>query len=416
MRRRHAAAAVALIVAAVSCGTAAKPVAGTGAPATVTLAAAGAANMGVNLAASGERVVAVWAAIAADVTNVYAAVSGDGGVTFGAPVRVNDVDGDARWTGEQAPRVWMGAAIDVAWESKLGGSSRIRLSRSMDGGRSFQPAETLHAEALPGARGWASLAGDARGMLQAAWLDGRNADHADHAHAPGAAHMAMEQDLFHVTIAADGARTEALVAKNACFCCKTSVATGPDGAMYVAWRNIYPVNIRDIAVAHSADGGRTWSAPVRVSEDHWTIDACPEDGPSIAVDAANVLHIVWPTLVDDGRKAVFASESTDGGKTFAPRVRVDAAAADVMGSSHPQLTVAGADAVAVWDETLAHGRRVMMRDLNSPQAPPVIVTADGDPSYPAVTSSDAARIVAWTGAWTAHVGGGSVIRVARVAK
>ena len=91
--------------------------------------------------------------------------------------------------------------------------------------------------------------------------------------------------------------------------------------MYVAWRHVYPTNLRDIAVARSGDGGRTFSTPVRVSEDHWEIDACPEDGPSIAVTDDGVLHVAWPTMLQEGvqKKAVFYASSTDGGRTFSPR-------------------------------------------------------------------------------------------------
>jgi hypothetical protein len=66
-------------------------------------------------------------------------------------------------------------------------------------------------------------------------------------------------------------RQESPVAANVCFCCKTSVTTGPRGVVYVAWRHIYPVNLRDMAVASSTDGGRTFSQPVRVSEDGWQL-------------------------------------------------------------------------------------------------------------------------------------------------
>jgi hypothetical protein len=60
-----------------------------------------------------------------------------------------------------------------------------------------------------------------------------------------------------------------------CFCCKTAIASGPDGSVYVAWRHIYPPNVRDMAVARSTDGGRTFAPPVRVSTDGWALDGAP---------------------------------------------------------------------------------------------------------------------------------------------
>ena len=82
-----------------------------------------------------------------------------------------------------------------------------------------------------------------------------------------------------------------------CYCCKTAIATGSDGSIHAAWRHVYPGNIRDIAFTMSADGGRSFTPPVRVSEDRWVLDGCPENGPAIAVDASRRIHVVWPTLI-----------------------------------------------------------------------------------------------------------------------
>ena len=49
--------------------------------------------------------IAWGASTPAGATDVYASVSRDAGRIFGPPVRVNDVDGDARLNGEQPPRV-----------------------------------------------------------------------------------------------------------------------------------------------------------------------------------------------------------------------------------------------------------------------------------------------------------------------
>src|SRR5262245_5841921 len=87
----------------------------------VQLAIANETNAGVSLAASGTLVVAVWTASNGQRTNIHAAVSHDGAATFGAPVRVNDRDGDARFSGEQAPRVAIGRDIAVVWPSRENG-------------------------------------------------------------------------------------------------------------------------------------------------------------------------------------------------------------------------------------------------------------------------------------------------------
>jgi hypothetical protein len=137
------------------------------------------------------------------------------------------------------------------------------------------------------------------------------------------------------------------------------VTRGQD--VYVAWRHLFPGGVRDIAIARSADGGRSFSAPTRVSEDNWKIDACPDDGPSMAIDADGAIRVVWPTLVQDAAPArigIFQAVSRDGGKTFSPRERMDAGDA---APAHPRLTDAGQGAAVVWDELASGQRRVMLR-------------------------------------------------------
>src|SRR5438874_8311160 len=90
----------------------------------------------------------------------------------------------------------------------------------------------------------------------------------------------------------------------------------------VEWRfrNIYPGNLRDISLAISRDGGHTFAPPVRISEDHWSLNGCPDDGPTMQVDAAGTLHIVWPTLVQGPEPAIgLFRVSTRDGVTFTRR-------------------------------------------------------------------------------------------------
>jgi hypothetical protein len=412
---------LALVVSFASCrqsqDNSSRPGAGLGPE--VRLAVSGTDSRGLSLAASGNLVVAVWAATAKDATNIYAAVSQDRGNSFSAPVRVNDIEGDARVNGEQPPRVAIGRDVTVVWQSRQSGESQVRLARSTDNGRTFQAASTAHPQKLTGARGWASVAADNSGALHLAWLDGRNAAPKPPAAAPAAAAPAagaapaahvhsgppMRQDIMHAVWRPDGSSAEALVASYVCFCCKTSVATGPDGSTYVAFRNIYPTNLRDIAVARSVDGV-TFAEPVRVSEDGWQLDGCPEDGPSIGVGADGVVHVAWPTIAgkDGLRKGIYYSYSTDGGQSFAPRVRMDDAA-DVQHSAHPQLVIAGKDVAVTWDERGNAGPRIRVRLVHSvepanawrPQLGPVSTVSDSGPvNHATVASAEDVIISGWT--------------------
>jgi hypothetical protein len=131
----------------------------------------------------------------------------------------------------------------------------------------------------------------------------------------GASTQDSVTDIY-VTTSRDGGRTSRLteadsshaLAGGVCYCCKTAIASDAAGGVYAAWRHVYDGNVRDIPFIKSADGGRTFGAPVRVSDDNWVLDGCPENGPSLTVDEKGRIHVVWPTLVSADRqgRACFA--------------------------------------------------------------------------------------------------------------
>jgi hypothetical protein len=373
----------------------------------MTLELAGHVNSTPSLAVLGRTVAAVWTATKDSVTNVYLATSSDGGATFSEPRRVNDQDGDVSANNEQPPRVVMAGArnLTVFWSKRNEGPQKtrrdaIRMARSSDGGRTFTPARFSHDPAFTGARGWESLAVGPNGTVHVVWLDGRDAERkmaAAAAHG-GAAHKGQPpQDAYHATIAPDGRITEHLLATGVCFCCKTAVAVDARGAVYAAWRHIFPGSMRDIAFAVSTDGGRRFTTPVRVSEDNWELNGCPEDGPALAVDRDGVIHLAWATVVNDGQsqKALFYATSRNG-KTFSPRARVPTGTTT---PGHPQLALTtGGEVAIVWDEIVNGVRRVAYSRASRPASfqPAQILSGDESASHPVIAPAGADVLVAWT--------------------
>jgi Cu/Ag efflux protein CusF len=390
-------------------------------PAPVQVSMAGEVNAMPSLAALGDRVVLVWTGTRDGAMNVYSAVSDDRGATFNVQRRVNDQPGDVSSNVEQPPRVAISSAgITVTWSSKKGGNTAIRLARSNDGGKTFSPATTIHKASLTGARGWESIAAAADGGVRVVWLDGRNAqksaDAASHEHQMGdmaargsapmdhskmagmAARPSPRQDVFEAAIDPSGKVTEALVAANVCFCCKTAVAIGSHGQVFAAWRHIFPGSLRDIAMAVSTDG-KTFGPLARVSEDKWEIAGCPEDGPSVALDATDTAHIVWPTVVSEGQtqKVVFYASTKDG-RTFTPRVRLSAAGQEE--AAHPQIAVGASGTVAaVWDEPHGSVRQIMFRTIGADGQWSAVraLNPAGTASHPVAVPVADGFVVGWTG-------------------
>lgn len=346
--------------------------------ATTVLAVPERSNAYASIASAGSFVAIVWGATKEGATDVFAATSRDGGRTFGLAVSVSNETSRANPAGEQPPRVALvprsgrDPALVVVWTSKTPTGTRLMTARSDDGGRAFaEPAVVAGSEA-PGNRGWTSLAADRQGRVVLVWLDHRELaagspqtarSGAPHAHAASSHHEGdnvarAQKSKLYVAWLHDSSSPRAITG-GVCYCCKTSVAVGPDGSVHAAWRHVYPRNIRDIATIASRDGGRTFSAPARVSEDSWALDGCPENGPSIAVDAQGHAHVVWPTLTTEpGAReptlSLFYSSSADG-QRFSPRLRLPT----VGVARHAQVVLAtDGDVAVVWDEEADASRRV----------------------------------------------------------
>jgi hypothetical protein len=216
--------------------------------------------------------------------------------------------------------------------------------------------------------------------------------------------------------AVEGAESPLTLTAGVCYCCKTALASG-DGAIYAAWRHVYPGNIRDIAFAASRDGGRSFTAPVRISDDRWVLNGCPENGPAMAVDRTGRVHIVWPTLVNgDGLRgepalSLFYASSADG-QTFTPRQPLPTEGLP----RHPQLSLApNGDVVVSWDEArnatrlvvVARGQADGENGMRFERREPI---PSGPATYPALSATDDGAVVAWTSGDPLA----SIVRVRRV--
>ncbi len=392
-------------------------------PSAAQLAVAGRSNEHVSLAAGGNQVVAAWAAMdtAASTTDIYAAVSQDQGRTFAAPVRVNSTPGDARANGEQPPRVALVAGesgttdIVVFWIARRATGTVLLTARSSDGGLTFGPSDLVQGTDTAGNRGWQAIAADSSGGVYGVWLDHRRmaspsaaapAGHRHHdssaaaatasAATPDGVAMAQQSDLYFARLDRPG--SPGAVTPGVCYCCKTAIASTADGAIFLAWRHVYAGNMRDIALTSSRDGGRTFAPPARVSEDHWSIAGCPDDGPAMAVDARNRVHLVWPTAVDVNgtmTKRLFHSMTSDG-TTFTPRVAIPSEGP----AHHPQMAAAADGSLfVVWDES-AHDERRVARARGTIDASGV-ASFQREPGqartgrYPAVVATGAGVVTAW---------------------
>ena len=151
------------------------------------------------------------------------------------------------------------------------------------------------------------------------------------------------------------------------------------------------------------------------------LDGCPENGPSIAVDARGVVHIVWPTLVKGSSTAADADPAlglfyatTRDGKTFTPRVRIPTDGTP----RHPDIAVNREGRVLVtWDEQLTGSRRVVIAEAvadakNGVRFKNQAIVDGARNDYPVVAGIDHGFAVAYTSATST----GSTIGISQLLK
>lgn len=374
----------------------------------IALDIAGRSSANPSVTARGEFVAVSWSAAASGAMDVFLAVSRDGGRRFGAPVQVNTVAGQARVSGEMPPRVALvprtGAKdpdVVVVWTVKTGNDWQLLQARSTDGGAHFGAATTVTGSEAPGARGWQAVDVDAQGKVHVLWLDHRDAaaapmthQHDANAPKPDPTERAKLSRLYYATLGGS-ARS---VTSSVCYCCKTALVH--EGAWtFAAWRQVYPGSIRDIAFSATRDGGRTFTAPVKISDDRWQIDGCPDNGPTLAVDAKQQVHAVWPTVEagsDASALVLFYARSSNAttakAPTFTPRRKLPTAGL----ASHPSVVMGPGDRpLIVWDEVVEGQRRLAAASLVGDRFAPLTIPGSGARFYPAVAAVPGGAVVAW---------------------
>ncbi len=262
--------------------------------------------------------------------------------------------------------------------------SAMRFIRSTDDGRTWSNPVTVNDGHEFGSHNFHSLTVASGGVLLATWLDARK----------GHSGVWMSRSN-------DGGKTwdanRPVYSDPTCPCCRTSVAVAADGTIYVAWRAIFPGDVRDVAVARSADGGRTWEQPVRPRPDEWVYPGCPHAGPSLEVDGQGRVHVAWWTG-KEGEAGVYYSRSDDGGRTFTAQ---PIATGERARPAHVQLAMAPAGGVyVVWDDGLSDMPRVLMRRSHDggrsfgPES--ALSEPDVAASYPVVAVYGDSVAVAWS--------------------
>lgn len=215
---------------------------------------------------------------------VYFSASSDKGATFSKPVTVA-APGKMSLGRHRGPRVAIAGdaiVISAIAGAKGGGADGDLLAwRSTDGGKTWSAGVKVNDVEASAREGLHAMAGGG-GVLFATWLDLR----------------AKGTQLYGASSTDGGATWSKNVLVYAspdgtiCQCCHPSAIVDAKGAIHVMFRNALGGS-RDMYVARSSDGGRTFAAADKQGKGTWVLNACPMDGGGVVTTPDGNLATTW---------------------------------------------------------------------------------------------------------------------------
>lgn len=213
---------------------------------------------------------------------IYCSVSHDGGRTFRKPVKVGEAKHLALGA-RRGPRIVAGKGV-VTIVTCDHSNGLLSAWRSTDSGRTWKSPVTIN-DNKPGTadEGLHALAMAPDGLIYCVWLD----------------HRLEKHNQIFGAASRDGGTTwskNRLVYRSpsggVCPCCHPSATFDGKGNLYVMWRNALD-GFRDMYIAVSRDGGKTFGKATKLGAGTWRLDRCPMDGGTVAAISPKYVTTVW---------------------------------------------------------------------------------------------------------------------------
>ena len=272
-----------------------------------------------SVAVLGENVHVVWEDERDGNLEIYYKRSTDGGTTWQTDTRLTD---DIVPEGQPSVAV-TGSYVHVVWGDFLMGGSGIHYRRSTDGGATWETQ--IQICNAPGFSFGSSIAVSGSDV-HIVWGDSR--------------HGFTNNEIYYRRSSDGGVNwgPETRLTNDDDFSFAPSVAVLGDN-VHVVWQDDRDAN-DEIYYKRSTDGGTTWEADTRLTD-----DSNGSQYPSIAVSGSNV-HVAW---IDDrdANEEIYYKRSTDGGTTWETDTRLTD---DPDGSQYPSIAVAGTNVHIVWQD------------------------------------------------------------------
>ncbi len=277
------------------------------------------------------------------------AVSLDQGATFSAATEIPG-SGNVQPHGENAPKILFKPSGEMiaAWgvanpNPKNKYSGLVFYSQSFNRGRTWSRPRPLTGDTASFDQRYFDMALLPGGEAGIVWLDNRRKGGGE------------GSGLYYaVTQGRDGFQAEKQISGPCCQCCRTDLFIDAAKNIHVLYRAIIEDTIRDMVHIVSTNGGRSFSAPERISKDNWVISGCPHTGPAMTENREG-LHFAWFT--GGAGAGIYYNNLANGRHTFTPRDTVSGRTA-----MHCQIAaLPNDDLLIVWNESFSDGKQLSSR-------------------------------------------------------
>lgn len=338
-------------------------------------------------------------------TDLFFAVSVDGGETFSQPIKVNTETGVVWGQAVSRPRLVGGAEghwhISYAaneMHPRLGKTAlTTHYVRSLDGGKTFAAPRRLSAlteqdlssvihGGFVSAAAFGSLVATTGNSITAVWIDTRHMD------------ATSNSGSLYINRSKDGGETfageEQVLDTGVCPCCQIMAIDGGGDQVLVGSRAVDSDNYRAATVMRLGGVGHK-SARSDIGAAPWQIEGCPLKPTVLARHDRNIFAAVHSG--GEEKPGVIFSVSSDDGVSFASQGLVHPEA-DV--SDAPGIATNGRSVIVVWHAKAAGPWRVHYRFFDMQGKPIESVTAietaaRGDRAPVVVARADGDYQLAW---------------------
>jgi hypothetical protein len=320
--------------------------------------------------------------------HVYVDYSTDLGKSFSSPVVVNKESQAIKVSGENRPGIVVDhdGRITVIYAAEGNQPVALYFSISTDNGQSFSTPVPLSDKADEANTFQGRLTLSSSGQTYVFWHDER--DRTDWKQAGNSIYYTIINTQHGL------AQASRKLSDTLCDCCRIASAFDSHGQPVVMARFIYPGAIRDHGLILTGKDGKEPLAR-RVTFDQWTIEACPEHGPSIAISYDNRYHIAWFTQ-GTARQGLFYAYSDDQGTHFSTPLPIGNP--DRL-PSHPDLLTQGLHVLLTWTEF--DGVKTQLKLMQSNDGGQTwlpartLAESAADTDFPFLLSNNQAVFVSW---------------------